>query len=1054
MKKIFLACLLCLTSFLLQAQQVAFPGAEGFGRYAVGGRNGTVYHVTNLNDSGPGSLRDAVSEPNRIVVFDVSGVIKINSRLVFSRNLTIAGQTAPGDGITVYGNGVSFSGASNTICRYIRFRMGSGGDSGKDACGAANGTDMIFDHVSVSWGRDENFSLSSDGKPVGNITIQNSIIGQGLHSHSCGGLIQTDEYGVTLFRNLYIDNHTRNPKVKGLNQFVNNVVYNWGAGAGYILGDSEGSSWATIVNNYFINGPVPLVYSNGDDRYTNPAAPYTRANKNFQLYAEGNYYDNNSNGVLDGTLSQQAAYGPAYWVTDLTGGWNPLKPIPALHPEISSQHATAKEAYEWIVEHVGARLPNRDTVDNYLIDELTSLGTKGAIIDKESALGLPNKVGLVFSAPKPLDSDNDGIPDAWETANGLDPNDPSDAMQLAGNGYVHLENYINSIDTPFEFLRYPIELSANFTSPTNVVLRWKNVETKATEIIIEQSTDRVNYEVIATLTPETTELTVPIEEGKFCSFRIKTKNATLESEYSTQVKLNDELKQAGGGTPGGTETFIPKEGKYYRILNYASVAYNSSADFTGDPKYLTLTNSDAIGSTTTFQWNNPAILWEFIEDGEGSWMIRNLGAAKYFANTSTDNVTTATEQANGGYRFVYAQDANPSKSGTSMVYAFYRMHHGEAQLRPREFESKWFWTDGSMNRADMLYTFVEIDKADLALYTDVLENLIDEASSLSGKAQVGPDLLQYPFDAKEAFDEEIARAIQLLEDMDHFSIQQTDVNNTVLALQSAMSSFKATQILYSTVGSQKTVDIGKDYEGGGTSSTVESASKLNFSSGRTQYSFNEVFHLRFGGNTAYRGSDKKSTYKNTTSGNVPWVDLNAGYVEGYTPDRDIVSLKFNGTTADPNNATKAAVVFSSDKDFDPNAVIAYATIDVAKCRAGDAGAVVDNLPEGIRSFRLYKSLGLSENGAGGYTTVEEDQAGIIVGAKGQQYRLCYLKVVLEDNGNSSVVLLPVEGERKVLSKEYVDLLGRKIKSNVKGVLIETVRYDDGTVESKKIVSNK
>jgi pectate lyase len=153
-------CLLLLAGYSY-SQTLSFPGAEGFGRFAKGARAGTpsIYHVTTLNDSGTGSLRDAISQPNRIVVFDVSGVIKISSRLVFSNNLTIAGQTAPGDGITVYGNGVSFSAADNIIVRYMRFRMGSGGDSGKDAAGIANGSNMIFDHVSVSWGLDENFSI-------------------------------------------------------------------------------------------------------------------------------------------------------------------------------------------------------------------------------------------------------------------------------------------------------------------------------------------------------------------------------------------------------------------------------------------------------------------------------------------------------------------------------------------------------------------------------------------------------------------------------------------------------------------------------------------------------------------------------------------------------------------------------------------------------------------------------------------------------------------------------------------------------------------------------
>jgi len=156
---------------------LAFPGAQGFGRYATGGRGGEVVHVTNLNDSGPGSLRDAISQPNRIVVFDVGGVIKLESRLVFKNNQTIAGQTAPGGGITLYGDGTSFSGANNTIVRYVRFRMGRIGSSGKDTVTMANGHDVIWDHCSLSWGRDGNFDLNrSSGASLYNLTLQDSIV--------------------------------------------------------------------------------------------------------------------------------------------------------------------------------------------------------------------------------------------------------------------------------------------------------------------------------------------------------------------------------------------------------------------------------------------------------------------------------------------------------------------------------------------------------------------------------------------------------------------------------------------------------------------------------------------------------------------------------------------------------------------------------------------------------------------------------------------------------------------------------------------------------------
>ena len=274
---------------------------------------GDVYHVTTLEDNGEeGSLRAAVSKPDRIIVFDVAGIINLKEALVFSKNLTIAAQTAPGDGVVLYGNRVSFTGASNLICRHLRIRMGTNGPDGKDAAGIANGENMIFDHLSVTWGRDENFSINWDSKGTlpRNITIQNSILGQGLQNHSCGGLIQTDtESGITLFRNLYTDNKTRNPKVKGLNQFVNNVVYNWGSGAAYNMGgDSSGQSETTIEDNYFIVGPVDNWQNVRQEDNSikvekvpmSPTPPFLGGNADFRAYYKGNYYDNDKDGSLNG----------------------------------------------------------------------------------------------------------------------------------------------------------------------------------------------------------------------------------------------------------------------------------------------------------------------------------------------------------------------------------------------------------------------------------------------------------------------------------------------------------------------------------------------------------------------------------------------------------------------------------------------------------------------------------------------------------------------------------------------------------------------------------
>ncbi len=398
----------------------AFPGAEGFGKYASGGRNGQIYKVTNLNDDGPGSFRDAVSKPRRIVVFDVGGVIELKSPLRVASNITIAGQTAPGDGITVYGDAVSFSHSYNVICRYIRFRMGVNGRDGKDAVGVAGGHNMIFDHVSVSWGLDENFSIS-DMKVVGgpsNMTIQNSIIGQGLDKHSMGGLIQSDG-GITLYRNLYIDNRSRNTKTKGVNEFVNNVVYNWEVGA-YILGDSQFTSFANVTDNYFIYGP------------STRSTPFTRGNENFSIYGERNYVDDNLNGKLDGREITRDEY------TTVTFVEHPFD-----YPVVPKM--SAEEAYYWVVDHAGCVFPARDQVDADMVKELVSLGTEGKMINTEFETPTQGP-GTIKSGTPPLDSDGDGIPDEWEIANGLDPNDPKDANKFTLTKlYTNIEVYLNSL---------------------------------------------------------------------------------------------------------------------------------------------------------------------------------------------------------------------------------------------------------------------------------------------------------------------------------------------------------------------------------------------------------------------------------------------------------------------------------------------------------------------------------------------------------------------------------------------------------------------------------
>ena len=493
--------LLLLASMLMacgniDAQQLAFPGAQGWGRFAKGARNSanpTVYHVTNLNDSGTGSLRDAVSQPNRIVVFDVSGVIKLSSRIVFSNNLYVAGQTAPGEGVTIYGDGVSFSGASNIICRYLRVRMGHNGSNGKDCAGVANGTNMIFDHCSFSWGLDETFSINGFGS-AWNITLQNCIFGQGLMTHSAGGLMQADS--ITLYRNLYIDNSTRNNKVKGTNQYANNVVYNWSNGCYIMGGDSEGSSYVNIESNLFINGP-----SGGGNCFGG-------ANQDFHCYGVDNWQDANRDGVLNPT--EVTNYSASdHRTTD------PYD-YPALELYPGNELITKN------IPTVGASLPYRDQSDCYLIDELMSFGLKGALISNEETLpiGAPDTWDW-FAGTKPTDTDNDGMPDAWENANGTNPN-ANDATVKAANGYLNIENYINSITVADRqyFLRKPITLSATSTT-TTLTITWRDYTYDEEGFAIEVKRDDSWAEVGRTQPDATSYTLTGLEPGTGYEVRVR-----------------------------------------------------------------------------------------------------------------------------------------------------------------------------------------------------------------------------------------------------------------------------------------------------------------------------------------------------------------------------------------------------------------------------------------------------------------------------------------------------------------------------------------------------
>lgn len=401
-------------------QQMAFPGALGFGAYATGGRGGTVYHVSNLNDSGAGSFRDAVSEPNRIVVFDVGGYINLLSAVSASSSLTIAGQTAPGGGIGLMGAELSFYNQTNIICRHLRVCQGgsstsqSGINIGSSSGQAGN---MIFDHVSVEFGQWD----SVDAVNTENFTVQNCIIADPINqqfgAHVEGG-------NASYCNNLWVNAHNRQPLAKANTVYVNNVVYDYQAG--YTTADTAGVFSHDIVNNYFIAGPST----------TNPNDDFFQFDSGQTVYAVGNLLDSSRNGTLTGSPTAPGGDTPSS---------TPWSPVTAAIPTVSAQNA-----FRIDISRAGA-FPS-DQLDQQVISQVASLGASGSLITSPANTGLANSgYGTIDGGTPLLETDGDGIPDIWKNAVGL-PLATNEAMTIAANGYANIENYLNWIAGPHAFV--------------------------------------------------------------------------------------------------------------------------------------------------------------------------------------------------------------------------------------------------------------------------------------------------------------------------------------------------------------------------------------------------------------------------------------------------------------------------------------------------------------------------------------------------------------------------------------------------------------------------
>jgi hypothetical protein len=462
-------------SDLPQANIPAFPGAEGGGAYSFGGRGGRVIEVTNLNDFGPGSLRDACEQGGaRIVVFNVAGIIKISKPIsIRAPYITIEGQSAPGDGICIAGESVWID-THDVVVRFLRFRRGATDVTRRDDAFGGNPVgNIMIDHVSGSWGLDEVMSMyrhvydrkgaKQEKMPTVNITIQNSMFAEGLdtYNHAFGSTL--GGLNSTFMRNLWANNISRNPSVGmyGDFGFANNVIFNWWNRS---ADGGDNNSLFNFINNYYKPGPITPTDKPIGHRILKPESGRSPESKNLfgRVYANGNIVEGNekvTKNNWDGGI-QIAVMPDAGRYTDSI---KVNKPFPMAKISL----VTANQAYDYVLKNVGCNLPKRDPVDTRIIEEVktgkivykegtdSNYGSqwvkhrlpddsykKGIITDIAQVGGYPEYKGTPYK-----DSDHDGMPDNYEIKHGLNPHDASDASLPAknGRGYTNIEVYLNSM---------------------------------------------------------------------------------------------------------------------------------------------------------------------------------------------------------------------------------------------------------------------------------------------------------------------------------------------------------------------------------------------------------------------------------------------------------------------------------------------------------------------------------------------------------------------------------------------------------------------------------
>ena len=458
----------------------AFPGAEGGGMYATGGRGGQVVHVTNLNDSGSGSFRDAVGTSNRIVVFDVGGTITLKSDVVVKGNVTILGQTAPGGAGITLKNGKIGMGGDNIIVRYISSRPGEKGSGDYDAWGGSNGSNSIIDHCSIGWANDEQFGLYSNNM---NQTVQYTIIGPSdcvsYHSKGAHGFgVMFGKGENSWHHNLICHSLSRNFRGKVVGtyamDFVNNVIYDWGSQTAYGTFGHE-----NYVNNYLKAGPS----TKGGYNFINISSG--TAPENYKFYLTGNKMVNPDNSVMSKQTNNNwsgfnfgsAGYDEAYYRSN---SHYPIN-VNGVNVSVAQNPESADAAYSNVLAYAGSGInaASRPKIDKQVIEETrTGTGsltggrdfstvTDSAVLDAITKYGIKhmdyNSYYPSSSSKQIVDSDNDGMPDSWEIARGLNPNSASDATgDYQGKGYNNIEYYSHDL-TIDSFPKGTVTLSPELT---------------------------------------------------------------------------------------------------------------------------------------------------------------------------------------------------------------------------------------------------------------------------------------------------------------------------------------------------------------------------------------------------------------------------------------------------------------------------------------------------------------------------------------------------------------------------------------------------------------